>query len=137
MGRRYQQLIGVNYSHDTVYILSASDDRVLMSSSCTAYGLFPAQGQQVWYGATNWQPVPIHELPSDKAYLLLPPGGSCAKLSKSVDDYLASDEIQSKLKMVTNLQKYLEFHSGSPFKSLESYYHFYDAVNTEWLMGLP
>lgn len=135
MRRRYQNLIGNHYSRDIVYIQSDKEDRVLMSASCNAYGLFPAQDHQVWNSATDWQPIPIHELPPDKKDLLEPPYQTCAKLRNLYDEYLVSDEIKSELETVTKLREYLEFHSGTSFKSplekLHGFYRIYDTLNIE------
>lgn len=132
--RRYRKLIGAYYSGDNVYIQSSKVDRCLASASCNAYGLFPAHGRQVWKFGSDWQPVPIHTSSSD---LLLPPVFKCAKLIKSFVEYMTSDEIQSKLKGISEFRKYLEHHSGTNCDQLFGFYQIYDSLSVEPLRRLP
>lgn len=128
--RRYQKLIGPKYSPDKVYVQSDSDDRTIMSALCNNFGLYPIFGDQVW------NTVPIHQLPSNKTQLLKP-SLKCAKLAALHAKYLLSHEIQSELKRITKLRKYLEFHSGVKCHNLPCLYKIYDAFNSETLCGLP
>lgn len=134
--RRYLNLIGHKYSKDTVYIQSDKDDRNLMSAACNNFGLFPAYGDQIWGEKFNWQPIPIHELPPDLEHLLTQ-DMSCKYLNASYTAYLESNEIQSQLKKIKKLRKYLEYHSGITLGKLPNFISIYDAIETETLYGLP
>lgn len=70
MRSRYQHLIGSHYSPNRVYMRSTDEDRNLMSALCTAAGLFPPTGEEVWNNELNWQPIPIHTMPLNEDYLL-------------------------------------------------------------------
>lgn len=70
MRQRYQNLIGSGYSPNQVYIRSTDEDRNLMSALCTMAGLFPPTDDEVWNEELDWQPIPIHSVPSEEDYLL-------------------------------------------------------------------
>lgn len=134
--RRYQKLIGLRYSSDKVYIQSDSDDRNIMSALCTNFGLYPACGDQVWNMCTDWQPIPIHSLPPEKSQLLKP-SPKCIKLDRLFKAYLASDEVQSQLKMIPKLRSFIQHHSGENCDNLPNLYKIYDTLSVETLRGLP
>lgn len=62
---------------------------------------------------------------------------SCGRVDALYAEYLNSSEIQSQLKQVKNLRKYLEHYTGLPFNMLPSFLLIYDVFETETLRGLP
>lgn len=42
-----------------------------MSAQVTLAGLFPPEGQQIWNDDIQWQPIPVHAVPSHLDYVLI------------------------------------------------------------------
>lgn len=81
------------YSGDKVYVLSADDDRTLMSAEVALAGFFPPHGDQIWNDHLLWQPIPIHSSPGNLDYLLQEQR-PCPMLDRKLDEYHKTDEYQ-------------------------------------------
>lgn len=134
--RRYDGMIGPDYSSDKIYIRSSDTDRTIMSALCNAAGMFPPSGEQVWEGSLNWQPVPIHTTPLNDDYLVYQ-SIPCARADKLHNEYMQSWEVEVMLGRHIGLMKYLEKHSGVPVRTVNDLHLFYESLNVEYSRGLP
>lgn len=131
--RRYDKLIGPEYSHKNVYIRSSDTDRTIMSALCNSAGLFPPAEKDVWMSNLDWQPIPIHTVALNEDYLIYQaiPCNKSDKLSKEI---IESVELYEKY---SNLMKYIEKQSGSKMRTIMDLNDVYNSLFIEKLIGLP
>lgn len=106
-----------------------------MSAQCSAAGIFPPSGHEIWKNSLHWQPIPIHTIPLNEDYLVYQ-GIPCKKVDKMFDELMESDRIKALLDKYSDLIKYLEEHTGNRIRDLGSFYSIYDTLTTESLRGL-
>lgn len=106
-----------------------------MSAQFNAAGLFSQSEDQKWNDSLNWQPVPIHTVPSWHDYLLgsTPP---CVKAYELCVQYLFSNETKQLFVKFSEFRKWLEKKSGTKVHSIIDFAIFYDSLNVENLRGL-
>lgn len=109
--RRYQNLIGEQYSSEDVYIRSSDTDRSLMSAECAAAGLFPPSGDEIWNEHLMWQPVSIHTIALDDDFCLNTRVECPFSEQEFYQDVLSSDQ-QSILQEHRSLIGFIEENSG-------------------------
>lgn len=133
--RRYQNLIGDQYSPDKVYIRSSDTDRALMSAQCVAAGLFPPSGDEVWNVDLLWQPVPIHTIAlADDIYL-----NSRVKCPFGEQDFyrnVYSADQQSILQEHHSLIKFIEDNSGLKLRHSNDVLDIYNVLVAQMRRGL-
>ncbi|XP_059502334.1 lysosomal acid phosphatase-like [Stegostoma tigrinum] len=61
---RYKDFLNSSYDRQEIYIRSTDIDRTLMSAEADLAGLYPPHGQQVFLTNLNWQPIPVHTVPT-------------------------------------------------------------------------
>ncbi|XP_045156225.2 prostatic acid phosphatase-like [Mercenaria mercenaria] len=67
------QFLSSEYTRSEVYVRSTSFDRALMSAYSVLAGLFPPiQEDRLWNEEITWQPIPVHTVPLEEDYLLIP-----------------------------------------------------------------
>jgi len=69
--KRYSKLLGKEYSHKEIYIRSSDKNRALQSAASDLASLFPPGKNQKWNPKLDWQPMPIHSVPTDDDNLLV------------------------------------------------------------------
>lgn len=109
--RRYNNLVGDEYSSEIVYIRSSDTDRALMSAQCAAAGLFPPSGNEIWNTNLMWQPVSVHTIAFDEDIHL----NSRVECPFSAYDYyrdVFSPEQQYLLEKYRSLLEFIEQNSG-------------------------
>ncbi|KRY68328.1 Prostatic acid phosphatase [Trichinella pseudospiralis] len=67
---RYANFLSDHYNASEVYVRSTDTDRTLSSAVCNLAGMFPPDESQIWNENIQWQPVPVHTLPTNQEYLL-------------------------------------------------------------------
>lgn len=133
--KRYETLIGAEYSPNDVYIRSSDTDRTLMSAEANLAGLFPPSGEQVWKTSLKWQPIPIHTIPIDEDYLVyqsLP----CPRGDKELKEYFESPAIRTVSRKYRKFLEFLERNSGTPIRSIKDAAIFHDPLLIESFRGL-
>ncbi|XP_031635142.1 prostatic acid phosphatase-like [Contarinia nasturtii] len=134
MRTRYQHLVGTSYSPKTVYIRSTDEDRNLMSSQCLAAGLYPPSEDEIWHNDLNWQPVPVHTVPSTTDYFLhsfVP----CSLADKLFKELMSSEFVKSLLEKHRTLISFMENSCGKPIKTLSDVYKTYNTLTIEEQRG--
>lgn len=127
---RYRKLIGTSYSPDQVYIRSTDEDRNLMSTECTMAGLFPPSQDEVWNDDLDWQPIPIHTMPSNSDYLLNS-FVNCSRFDYLFNKRLNSLELKWLMFKYRPLIKFMEKHSGRPLHRTNDVWGLYSDLMIE------
>ncbi|XP_055300691.1 prostatic acid phosphatase-like [Sitodiplosis mosellana] len=116
--RRYERLIGTEYTPKNVYIRSSDVDRTLISALSNAAGMFPPSGEQIWRTNFLWQPVPIHTIPLKDDYLVYQ-AIPCPKFDELRDQYITeSPEVKGLMRKHRSLLAELEKHSGMKIRTI-------------------
>lgn len=68
--RRYDNLIGRQYSHRDIYVQSTDFDRTIMSAQACLAGLYPPTDEERFAEDIKWQPIPVHTIPPQLDYVL-------------------------------------------------------------------
>lgn len=130
MRSRYRNLIGSHYSPDRVYMRSTDEDRNLMSALCTAAGLFPPTGEEVWNDELNWQPIPIHTIPLHEDYLLNS-FVNCARFDQLFKQRLDSKELKALMDQHRTLIEFMERNSGMALAKVNDVWNLYSGIVIE------
>eukprot|EP00118_Oscarella_pearsei_P018028 m.182117 g.182117 ORF g.182117 m.182117 type:complete len:98 (+) comp39286_c0_seq2:260-553(+) len=59
-------LLSSFYEREEIYIRSTDVDRTLMSAECQMASLYQPMERQVFLEGLNWQPTPIHTVPTSQ-----------------------------------------------------------------------
>lgn len=57
---RYSNFLSHRYDETDIHIRATDVDRVIMSAMSCLAGLYPPEGDQIWYELIKWQPIPVH-----------------------------------------------------------------------------
>lgn len=134
-GERYQDLIGDQYSKESVYVISTDVDRTLMSAEANLAGIFPPSGQQVWDPEIKWQPIPVHTMP-EKMDKVLAAKKPCPAYDLVKRKYMASPEVQQFLAKYSPLFDYVSQNAGEPVKSITDLEFIHNTLFIEELNNL-
>lgn len=125
--RRYQNLIGSQYSSDNVYIRSSDTDRSLQSAAANAAGMFPPTGDEVWNKDLFWQPIPVHSsIPFSDDYLLNT-DAFCPRYDQLFREFTKSTEFKYEMKKNAELIEYLRMNTGETLSNF---------IEVMWLVTL-
>lgn len=68
--RRYNQILGPEYSAEKVYVISTDTDRAIMSAQANLAALFvPTESEKIKEDLL-WQPVSVHTVPDEMDTLI-------------------------------------------------------------------
>nr|CAB3219784.1 prostatic acid phosphatase-like [Phallusia mammillata] len=106
-------LLNEFYQHNQIYVRSTDVDRTLMSAQCNMAGLYPPQGYELWNQSyTNWQPFPVHTVPSENDQLLHMNPSMYPEYNKIMQKIFKSPQYENLNKMHANFLKNLSEWSG-------------------------
>lgn len=134
--KKYQKLIGTDYSPKRVYIRSTDFDRTLMSAQALAAGLYPLLNDQIWHEQIRTQLIPIHTIPIDQEHLLawkIP----CPRFKLLFEKQKRSAELKSYLEAFRSSIEYWELHTGMKLNGTVDIMYLYDTLHVENRRGLP
>jgi len=131
LNKRYMvdnALLARNYQNNTIYIRSTDFDRTIMSASSVLMGLYPlGTGPNLSDGAPalplNFQPIPIHTIPTDQdsTFLInMNSSEAAALLEKYV--YTRSDWKDKSSQLEQNYSLLKRVNSNSPIFSMVDNY---------------
>lgn len=132
--RRYSKLLPKDgsYQPDNIYIQSTDVDRTLASAEYCLAGMFPPIGRQIWNESLIWQAIPIHTTPEQLDYVLAMKK-PCPLYLKAYAEYEQSDDVQSILRNNQELTDYINFHSGTTFKTIFDLKQLHEVLEIETL----
>lgn len=118
MRRRYQSIVGAQYSFKDVYCQSTDFDRTIMSAQCCLAGLYsPSDGEKLSEGV-NWQPIPVHTIPPHLDYVLTT-GKRCPRFQLAHVKYLQNTpQMDIRTEFRNELQEW-SLHSGMMIQTLD------------------
>lgn len=105
-----------------------------MSSQCLAAGLYPPSDDEIWHNELNWQPVPVHSVPTNSDYILHS-FVKCPLADKLFKELMASDYVKSLTEKHKSLINYMESNCGESIKSLSDVYKTFDTLKIERQRG--
>lgn len=120
------------YSANKVYVLSADDDRTLMSAEVALAGFFPPHGHQIWNDHLLWQPIPIHSIPGDLDYLLQE-CRPCPMLDLKLGEYYKTNEYQRYIIEKIALSAFIEKRTNTTASEAD---YIFEELNVEELDNL-
>jgi len=135
---RYDRFLPRIYNKEDIFIQSSNLDRTIMSAQANLAGMYPPESQQQWNPRLNWQPIPIHSIPTQYDHILdfsLP----CPRYNEEFQNVMKSEYI-TKVKFENQwLFDYLTENTGKNVETIENVSELYDTffVQTENLMKLP
>lgn len=111
-----------------------------MSALCNAAGMFTPSGHQIWNNTFNWQPVPIHTIPTDDDYLVFQ-GIPCDIVDETVEKLKNSEAMTTYLTRYDKIVNYIEENTGIKLETnqnkINTIYSLYSSLSTERDRGLP
>lgn len=130
--RRYNSLLGEQYSPNKIYIQSTDTDRTLMSAQANLAGMFPpTTEQEKWHESIAWQPIPVHTIPHRMDHILSG-GKECLKYNIALKEYMDnSKEVQ---RIYTEYSEYFPYWSkmtGNNITTIFQVLHHYDTLKVE------
>ncbi|XP_056629788.1 prostatic acid phosphatase-like [Diorhabda sublineata] len=129
---RYKDWLSLIYDKNVFYAQTTDVDRTHMSAQANIYGLYPAEGDEVWKPRLDWQPIPIH--PADANVISSFP--DCPNFIKEWANVLSSTYFLSLDKLYAPIYKYLTEKSGDNITSLSEASDIYDCLKIESDVGL-
>ncbi|XP_078000032.1 prostatic acid phosphatase-like [Glandiceps talaboti] len=124
-------LNNTKYQPTDIYIRSSDIDRTLMSAQANLAGLFPPQGDEMWFKQLPWQPIPVHTVPKDEDMLLRQYTYDCPEWQKLLDEYKDSEEYQNMVKMYADFVKYVSKQTGQTNLTFEDIEYVEDPITCE------
>lgn len=94
--------------------------------------MFPPKDDEIWNESLLWQAIPIHTSPkrSDNGLSMY---GDCPLFNQAYDEYIQSDEVQSKFRDNRNFIQYLELNSGKKLTTIFKLKELYETLSIEQL----
>lgn len=125
--RRYNHLLGDEYSYRKVYIQSSDYDRTMMSAQALLAALFKPTKEEEWNDEIQWQPIPVHVLPRQSDHMIAIEH-NCPKYKHLLAKYSKeSKEIQ---RIYTEYAEEISFWSRMSGANLTGTYDIYQLFNT-------
>lgn len=115
-----------------IYVQSTDIDRTHMSAQAFIYGLYTANGRQVWHKNVNWQPIPIH--PSDSRIVYIS-SYSCPAYTNLRDKITSEEELVNLDRTYASLYEYISNNTNTVFTSFININTIYDPVHIEEEVG--
>lgn len=98
-------------------------------------GLFPPKNDEIWNEELNWQPIPVHVIPSSDDYMLQGTR-QCSRISYDLANYLTDGDRYKQF--IENNQPLLEFvkeQSGFDPMTYVNVFNFQQDLFVEQLRG--
>jgi len=127
---RYEGFLQVDYNPDYVYVRSTDVDRTLMSALTDLAGLYPPTSDQLWDENLDWQPIPVHTVPTT-ADLVLDSDSLCPRYYLQHVETLASTAVLEFMLENEALIQLLENYLGARAEDLDQVWHMFDVINIE------
>lgn len=131
--RRYNDLLGANYSSEKVFIRSTDLDRTLMSAQANLAGLFPPEKEEKWHKTIPWQPIPVHTAPieTDKIFY---GARNCPRYFQTFAKYVnESEEVQQIYRDYVDLFSYWSKMCGLNLTTIKDVYNLHKTLSIEKL----
>ncbi|CAG9832184.1 unnamed protein product [Diabrotica balteata] len=132
--KRYQGWLSTRYDKKDFYAQTTDFERTQMSALANIYGLYPAKNDQVWYPATDWQPIPVHV--ADPNVLAPFPPASCVGYYREKANYLSSKESLAIDAKYFYVYEYLTKKIGANITSYAQIHPIFDSLEVEQQVGL-
>lgn len=104
-----------------------------MSAQGAMAGLFPPHGNQIWNKNINWQPIPVHTMPTDQDILFHSP--LCDRFDHEIMEYFNSTAYKMLFEQSKPLIDYLEENSGQKLNTLFDVSYLHGILFVEKLKG--
>lgn len=101
-----------------------------MSAAANLAGFFPTDVNSTWNEYLQWQPIPIHTIPTEMDYILLDKR-SCPRFNQELKSYKKSSKYKTLNRRFKLTYQYLEEHSGKDIKNIQSALNLYDTLLIE------
>lgn len=129
--RRYNGILGDRYSANDVYVQSTDVDRAIMTAQTNLAALYKPTDDEIWNDDLDWQPVPVHTIPSDVDYTLQC-SRKCRQYRKAYRRYeKRSEEVQKILDDNKDLLTYWSDECGLKLKKIKHVHKLYKTLSIE------
>lgn len=129
--RRYNKLLGAEYSPEKVYVISTDTDRTIMSAQANLAALFVPTESEKLKKDLLWQPASVHTIP-DEMDMTMHGGRPCPK-----QDVLYKYYMQQSPESLQTYAKYKDLiavwatHSSRKLNNIEDVTNFYKKLMSE------
>lgn len=129
--RRYDKLLGDEYSPRKVYIQSTDFDRSLCSAQTALAGLFPPTELETWNKNIWWQPIPVHTTKLDQDHVLAATK-YCPKYNIAYVNYTKNDpEVQRIYRDYAGLFLQWSQMAGTSIRTTIDVYFLHNTISIE------
>lgn len=129
--RRYDGILSGRYSANDVYVQSTDVDRAIMTAQTNLAALYKPTYDEVWDKDLDWQPVPVHTVPSEFDYTLYDQR-KCPRYRSAYRKYeKRSDEVQRILADNKDLFEYWSDKCGLKIKKIKHVHKLFKTLSIE------
>ncbi|XP_014208120.1 venom acid phosphatase Acph-1-like [Copidosoma floridanum] len=110
--KKYEKLLGEDYSPNVLFAYSTNVDRTKMSLQLVLAGMYPPKGPFHWSDTVEWMPIPVYH--NFDSFDFLWTAYYCPKFEIIWNNTLALPSVQKQLKEYSSFIKYLSKTTGLP-----------------------
>ncbi|KAI8430693.1 hypothetical protein MSG28_000883 [Choristoneura fumiferana] len=129
---RYRHMISEEYDPTQIHVRSTDVDRTLMSVEANLAGLFPPVGNSIWDNQLQWQPIPVHTMPTNRDEVLAMQR-KCPAYDIALEELQESKEYTDRLSQYQGLMDYLTAYTGAKIKDYNDISYVYNTLYIETL----
>ncbi|KAG4071333.1 hypothetical protein HA402_004037 [Bradysia odoriphaga] len=135
--RRYDNLIDKKYSYKDIHVQSTDFCRTIMSAQACLAGLYRPAEEDKLAEDINWQPIPVHTIPTHLDHVLVT-GKKCPRFQRAHVDYLQNTSMMKDvLSEYKQLFAHWSKHSGMNIQSIDAVNLLYNTLCIEQEQNKP
>lgn len=135
--RRYNKLLGDQYSPKKVYIQSTDVDRTLASALAVLSGLYVPTEQEQWNKELMWNPIPVHTTKRNQDYILAAKK-YCRNYKVAYENYI-KNSLEIKRIYSEYAPQFLQWSemTGANISSIDDIYYLHNTIKIEMEQHKP